>query len=285
MRLGLSTPVVVQIPGVAGSWEAEAGIDDLARIAATADDLGYEYLTCSEHVAIPTADAAARGCVYWDPLATLGFLAAHTHRILLATSVLVLGYHHPLEIAKRYGTLDRVSGGRLVLGVGIGSLAEEFKLLEAPWERRAARADDAIRALRASMSTRTPRYDGPFYSFSGLTVDPVAVQDRVPIWVGGRSAGSLQRAIRLADGWMPFGITPGAVQAMLDGLERPEGFEVLLSTGAALDPESDPDGTREQLVALRRAGATAITCAIRARSTQHYCEQLDRLRDVDSSQI
>jgi probable F420-dependent oxidoreductase len=280
MRLGLSTPIVVQVPGVAASWEAVAGIDELARIAAAADDLGYEYLTCSEHVAIPSAEAAIRGSVYWDPLATLAFLAAHTRRVTLATAVLVLGYHHPLEIAKRYGTLDRVSGGRLVLGVGIGSLTEEFDLLGAQWERRAARADDAIRALRASMSTPNPQYDGPYYSFGGLTVEPYAAQNRVPIWVGGRSAGSLQRAVTLADGWMPFGLTPGTVRAMLDGVERPNDFEVVLSTGAALDPESDPDGTRQQVLALQRAGATAITCSIRARSAQHYCEQLDRLMYV-----
>jgi hypothetical protein len=79
---------------------------------------------------------------------------------------------------------------------------------------------------------------------------------------------------------MPFGLESDAVRGMLDGVKRPEGFEVLLSTGAALDPGSDPDGTRERLVALRRAGATAITCAVRAHSAQHYCEQLGLLRDV-----
>ena len=280
MRLGLSTPVVVQVPGVAAPWEATAGIDDLARIAAAADDLGFEYLTCSEHIAIPTVNAASRGTVYWDPLATLGFLAAHTRRIRLATSVLVLGYHHPLEITKRYGTLDRVSGGRLILGVGIGSLTEEFDLLGALWERRAARADDAIRALRASMSTPTPQYHGPFYDYEGMTVQPHAEQPRVSIWIGGRSAASLQRAVRLADGWMPFGLAPCAVGAMLDTVDRPAGFEVLLPTAGTLDPEGDPTGTRARLTSLLDAGATAITCAVAAVSAEHYCEQLARLRNL-----
>src|SRR3954471_6305388 len=165
MRIGLSSPVVVQVPGVACGWEATATVDELGHIAHVADELGFAYLTCSEHVAVPNADAATRGGVYWDPLATFGFLAAHTQRIRLATSVLVLGYHHPLEIVKRYGTLDRISNGRLILGVGIGSLREEFELLDAPWEGRAARADDAIAAIRASMSTPTPRYRGPFYDY------------------------------------------------------------------------------------------------------------------------
>lgn len=124
MRVGLSTPVVVQVPQVASAWEATATVDDLVAIAQAADETGFDFLTCSEHVAIPRADAARRGAVYWDPLSTLGFLAAHTRRIRLATAVLVLSYHHPLELVKRYGTLDRLSCGRLVLGVGIGSLRE-----------------------------------------------------------------------------------------------------------------------------------------------------------------
>lgn len=279
MRLGLSTPVVVQVPGVASPWETEAGIADLARISAVADNLGFDYLTCSEHVAVPSEEAAARGAVYWDPLATLGFLAAHTRRIRLATSVLVLGYHHPLEIAKRYGTLDRVSAGRLVLGVGIGSLKAEFEMIDAPWQQRAARADDALRALRASLSSATPSYHGPFYDYEDMTVLPYAQQDRVPIWVGGRSAGSLRRATELADGWMPFGLAPASVRDLLDGVDLPTEFDVLLS--ATVDPEADPVATRKQLATLRDAGATAVTCVVRADSVDHYCEQLARLRDIE----
>jgi probable F420-dependent oxidoreductase len=280
MRIGLSTPVVVQVPGVASAWESTASVDDLAQIAQVADDLEFDHLTCSEHVAIPSADAPTRGAVYWDPLATLGFLAAHTARIRLTTSVLVLGYHHPLDIVKRYGTLDRVSGGRLILGVGIGSLREEFTLLDAPWEARAARADDAIAAIRASMSTPTPRYSGPFYEYRGLTVEPCAQQQRVPIWVGGRTSASLRRAVRLGDGWMPFGLTGDQIATMLARVELPDGFEVILSTGRAVDPGGDPDHVRCLLRDLRDAGATAVTCSMSAQSTEHYCEQLKRLRDV-----
>ncbi|KUI37947.1 LLM class F420-dependent oxidoreductase [Mycobacterium sp. IS-1590] len=279
MRLGLSTPVVVQVPGAAAPWEAAADIDDLAMIACAADKLGFDYLTCSEHVAIPSADAATRGAVYWDPLATLGYLAAHTRRIRLATSVLVLGYHHPLEIAKRYGTLDLISGGRLVLGVGIGSLAEEFALIGAVWDQRAARADDALRALRASLSNSTPQYRGRFYDYDGMMVLPHAQQQQVPIWVGGHSAASLRRAVELADGWMPFGLPPSEVSSMLAGVVLPTGFEVVLS--AVLDPEADPEGTRLKLASLKESGATAITCAVRADSARHYCDQLARLRDTE----
>ena len=87
-------------------------------------------------------------------------MAARTKQIRLATMTLVLGYHHPLAIVKRYGTLDHVSGGRVILGVGVGSRKEEFDLLGAPFDDRGARADDAVRALRTALATNEPEYDG-----------------------------------------------------------------------------------------------------------------------------
>ena len=194
-------------PKTSGAWEKHASIEDLARIAEAADRLGYHHLTCSEHIALPAAETHRRGTRYWDPLATFGYLAARTQRIRLATNVLVLGYHHPLEIAKRYGTLDKVSNGRLILGVGVGSLKEEFDLIGAPFDDRGPRGDDALEALRASLSVPEPAYHGEFYSFDGMVVDPCAVQARVPIWIGGRTLRSLRRAATLADGWAPFNVS------------------------------------------------------------------------------
>lgn len=280
LRIGLSTPVVMQVPGVASAWEADAGADDLATIARAADDLGYDHLTCAEHIAVPEAEAEGRGLTYWDPLSTLGFLAAHTHRVRLATSVIVLGYHHPLEIAKRFGTLDRLSGGRLVLGVGVGSLAAEFALLGAEFADRGERADDALAALRASLSSTRPAYDGRFYRYDGVVVDPCAVQPRVPIWVGGRTPRSLRRAVRLGDGWMPFGLSATELSGMLSRVDLPAGFEVVLATGRAVDPAGDPRVTGARLTRMRDAGATVVTCSVSARSAQHYVEQLAALRQI-----
>lgn len=280
MRIGLSTPAVLQVPGAASGWEQHADVDDLARIAAVADELGFEYLTCAEHVAIPVDEAGNRGTTYWDPLATLSFLAARTSRIRLATSVLVLGYHHPLEIAKRYGTLDRLSGGRVVLGVGVGSLRAEFDLLGAHFEDRGARADDALRALRASLSTPRPEYHGTYFDYGPVLVEPCARQPRVPIWVGGRTRRSLRRAVELADGWMPFALRDDEITRLLSEVPPPPGFEVVLSTGRAIDPGGDPSGTIDRLRALQAAGATAVTCVIAADSVDQHCDQMQRLRDL-----
>ncbi|MEB3021717.1 LLM class F420-dependent oxidoreductase [[Mycobacterium] crassicus] len=277
MRLGISTPVVVQTPGVASAWERDAGIDDVVRIAKAADELGFDYVTCSEHVAVPGDQGEGRGFVYWDPVATLAFLAAHTSRIRLATSIVVLGYHHPLEIAKAYGTLDRISGGRVVLGVGAGSIEAEFTMLNASWPDRGARADDAIRALRASLSDPRPSYDGEFYRFNDVIVEPCAVQPHLPIWVGGRTRRSLRRAVELCDGWMPFGLGRRALAEMLSCVDIPDGFDVVLGPGP-LNPLGDPATTARRLRALRDVGATIINCSIDAESVEHYCDQLAALR-------
>jgi probable F420-dependent oxidoreductase len=277
MRIGLSTPVVVQFPGGSAPWEREARPDDLVSIAKAADELGFDHLTCSEHVAIPASVASQRGSVYWDPLATLSYLAAHTRSIRLATSILVLGYHHPLELAKRYGTLDRLSGGRVVLGVGIGSLQEEFELLGASWKDRAARADDALRALRASLSRPDPSYNGSHFDFEGFVVEPHAVQEHLPMWVGGRSLRSLQRATTLANGWVPFGLSAEALGDMLAQAELPEGFELVLSPGRPVDPVGDPDPTIRALVDLCDVGATVANVALIAESRNHYLDQMAAL--------
>ena len=131
----MGSPIVTS----GATWADDGSIEDLARIAETADRLGYHHLTCSEHIALPASELDRRGAVYWDPLATFGFLAARTERIRFATHVLVLAYHHPLEIAKRYGTLDGVSNGRVILGVGVGTLKEEFDLIGAPFDDRGPR--------------------------------------------------------------------------------------------------------------------------------------------------
>jgi len=279
VRIGLSTPLVMQLPGVSSPWERSATVADLARVAHTADELGFDHLTCAEHVAVPVDEGAQRGLTYWDPLSTFGFLAAHTSRIRLTTSVIVLGYHHPLEIAKRFGTLDLLSGGRLVLGVGVGSLAEEFDLLGAAFDGRGERADDAIRALRASLSTTRPSYQGTHYRFDGFAVEPCAVQEKVPIWVGGRTLRSLRRAVTLADGWMPFGLSTADLQAMLARVDVPAGFETVLPAGP-LDPIADPRRATQRLTALRDVGATGVTVTVSAESADHYCDQLAALRDL-----
>ena len=280
MKIGIATPVVTNVGGAALTWERDATIEDIGRIAEAADRLGYHHLTCSEHIGIPASEAARRGGRYWDPLATLGYIAARTDRIRLATMTLVLGYHHPLEIVKRYGTLDHVSNGRVILGVGVGSLQEEFDLLGAPFGDRGDRGDDALRALRAALPTNEPMYEGEFYSFGGLTVDPCALQPHVPIWVGGRTKRSLRRALTLADGWCPFGVSVDTAAEWLSARDVPDGFEVVLPAERPLDPVGKPEAARETLEKMASAGTTTLFAYFTHTSLEHYLEQIHALAEM-----
>jgi probable F420-dependent oxidoreductase len=287
VKLGIVTPVVTRLPRAHATWEETAGIDEIARVAVEAERLGYHHLTCSEHVALPREVVEARGGTYWDPLPVFGYVAARTTTIRLATHVLVLGYHHPLAIAKRYGTLDRVSGGRLILGVGVGSLREEFELLGAEFAGRGGRGDDAVRALRASLSQREPAYRGEHYAYDGFVVDPCAVQSRVPIWVGGRTARSLRRAVELADGWAPFGLARADLADMIGRVRDTEAwakratpFELVLQNEHPFDPGAEPERVRDAAARLVEAGATTLNIRVVHHSLDHYVEQLAAMREL-----
>jgi probable F420-dependent oxidoreductase len=287
LRLGIVTPVVTRLPGAHAQWEEAAGITEITQVVVDAERLGYDFCTCSEHVAVPVDVAAVRGGTYWDPLAVFGYLAARTSTIGLATFVLVLGYHHPLEIAKRYGTLDAVSGGRLLLGVGSGSLEEEFAMLGAPFDDRGPRADDALRALRAALSDPQPRYDGAYYAFAGLRVEPHAVQRRVPIWIGGRTARSLRRAVELGDAWAPFGLRTAELGELLGRARdtdawatRKTPIEVVLQNDRPWDPSAEPARVSEQLDRMRAIGATGLAVRFVHHSVTHYVEQLAALSEL-----
>jgi probable F420-dependent oxidoreductase len=287
---GLLTPVLSLVPQGHSDWEPDGTIDDVRRIAEAADHLGYDYLTCSEHVAIPIDAMDLPGPRYWDPLATFGFLAAFTSRIRLATSILVLGYHHPLDIAKRYGTLDRICDGRLILGVGVGYLEPEFALLGAPFEDRGDRGDDAIRALRASFGRPQPAYDGRYYRFEGMVVDPCGVQVDVPIWVGGRTRRSLRRAIELGDGWCPFAVSRKNAAAWLADAaatdawqQRERPLDVVLSAPRPLDPLGAPDEAAAMVRSLSDVGATRMSLWFVHKSADHCMEQLEAMANVVAS--
>lgn len=278
MKFGILTPIVFRPPGQFSPWEVSAGRSELVTVAEAADQLGYHHLTCSEHIGLPSR-MVKRGVTYWDPLATLSYLAARTQTIRLATHVLVLGYHHPLDIAKGYGTLDQLSAGRVILGVGVGSLREEFELLGAPFEERGMIADDSLRALRASWGKLRPQYNGSHFQFDDLIIDPHAVSTSVPIWVGGYSKRSLRRARDLANGWVPFGLEPQQVIEMLDAAEVPLDFSVVLNP-PPLDPIAEPDHVRDEVARWTAAGATVQNIVLRHRDASHCVEQLHAFRDL-----
>lgn len=281
-------PVVTQPPKFGVSeWQRAGTAADLIEVARAAESAGYRYLCAPEHVALPVSREGIRGSVYWCPLSTLGLLAGATHRISLVTFVLVLGYHHPLDIAKRVGTLDRLSSGRAVLGVGVGSLVEEFALLGAPFDDRGARADDSLAALRAALGQRIPVYQGRYVRFDGMIVDPGLRAD-LEIWVGGQGARSLRRAIKFADVWAPFGIPRDEVLRLLGDARMADALAarkrplrvVLYPSIEEIDPLGNPRAVGEDLAAMHEAGVAAFIPHFVNRSRGHFIEQVHALAEI-----
>ena len=206
LRYGMQLPVQSQSTLYAEGWEAEAGPDDLLEIARSADRAGFDYLASCDHVGIPRRLAAAMSTVWYDPVATLAFLAAATERVRLLSHVAIVGLRHPLLTAKQYATLDHLSAGRLILGVGAGHVQEEFEALGVDFRQRGPVLDECLDALRAALGPdEFPEHHGKLYDFEGLGQRPRPVQERIPMWVGGSSPAAVRRAALKGDGWLPQG--------------------------------------------------------------------------------
>ena len=210
MVFGMQLPVQSQSKLYAEDWEETAGVDELAALAVAADRAGLFYVAVCDHVAIPRAYAERMGTTWYDTMTTLGFLAGITERVRLLTHVSVPAYRHPLMTAKAIATLDELSKGRAILGVGAGHLAAEFEMLKVDFERRGALLDEAIDVIEAALLDEFPAVDGPTWPVRDLGQRPRPVQQpRPPIWVGGSARPSLRRAAEKGDGWLPQG-TPRA---------------------------------------------------------------------------
>ncbi len=292
VALGIVTPVLHMNPRFdPPEWEVTATVSDVVSVVQAAESLGYDWVACSEHIAIPSAASTVRGGRYWDPFSTLGFFAAHTSRVGLLTHMAVLPYHHPLELVKRLGTLDLISDGRVIAGVGVGSLKPEFDVLGHAFDGRGDRADDAIRAMKASWGNRLPEYHGSHYDFEGFIVEPSGLSRDLPIWVGGRTRRSLRRALELGDAWMPFGFkldelaevlsdpkTQGGLSDFAQEHGRP--LKLILAPEPPVDPLGDRASTLSFLQSYVDIGATGFSLRFDHHSKSHYIEQMGAMADL-----
>ena len=153
---GMQLPIQSQSTLYVADWEKEAGPAELARIARVADEAGFFYLGVCDHTAIPRRLADAMGTIWYDTTATLGWLAALTRQTHLLSHVLILAQRHPLRAAKELSTLDHLSGGRLIVGVGAGHVPEEYELLTGDFEERGRHTDEAVSALARCFHRRVP---------------------------------------------------------------------------------------------------------------------------------
>ncbi len=192
---GLQLPIQSQSTIYVAEWELGSGPAELARVARQAEDSGFFYVAVCDHTAIPRRLAGAMSTTWYDTIATLGWLAGITTRIRLMSHVYVAAQRHPLRAAKEFSTLDALSGGRVIIGVGAGHVNEEFDLFGPPFDQRGAGLDEAIDALAAALCDEYPTLAGPRWPATDLGATPRPVQQpRPPIWVGGSSRAALRRA-------------------------------------------------------------------------------------------
>ncbi|MDX1382255.1 MAG: LLM class F420-dependent oxidoreductase [Thermoanaerobaculia bacterium] len=199
------------------------GVEDpheVARLGERAEALGFDSVWVNHHVLNAGYVRDRLGDrPYWDALVTLTWIASRTSRIVLGTSVLVIPYLHPMVLAKELATLDHLSGGRLIVGVGVGSLPEENAALGAPYASRGSYADEFLEVLRRLWTEERAGFAGEHFAFEDVISSPKPLQrPHPPIVVGGNRPPALRRAARLGDGWHPLGVSPDGVRRRLESL-------------------------------------------------------------------
>lgn len=231
--------------------------DVFETLVRTADSVGFESIWVVEHVVVPVGYESEypynksgrmpgpEGSPISDPLVALGFAAAISRRLRLATGIIILPQRHPFYVAKEFATLDVLSRGRAVMGVGIGWLEEEFDALAIPFRERAARTEESVRAVRSLWRPEPEAFEGEFYRWNAVHSLPRPIQQPgVPVVVGGHVEGAARRAARIGDGFFParggLDTLSGLFEALRDECGRvgrdPSAIELTASLG-----KSDPD--------------------------------------------
>jgi len=198
--------------------------DATARLGRAAEAAGFESLWVADHVVLPDPPSPERPMPpdqrLLDPIVSLTFLAAHTTRILLATGVIILPQRQALVLAKQLASLDVLSGGRVVFGLGVGWCEPEMRSVGVSFADRGRIADEYLQAMHAVWTQPKPRYQGRFVSFEGVQAMPRPVQRQMPIVVGGRSAPAFRRAVMQANGWYGFGLDLAATEKFVAALRE-----------------------------------------------------------------
>lgn len=294
---GMQLPIQSQSTLYVADWEKESGPAELARIAQVADEAEFFYLGVCDHTAIPRRLAEAMGTVWYDTTATLGWLAALTTRTHLLSHVLILAQRHPLRAAKELSTLDALSGGRLIVGVGAGHVPEEYELFTGGFDERGRHTDEAVAALARCFTAEFPELPGPRFPARDMGIAPRPVrQPRPPIWIGGSSPAAIRRTAAYGDGWLPQGTRrkdlPGQI-ARLRELREEFRPGAPIDIGTIVEPiylasgrsgwelpgwvlSGPAEQVAESLRELVAMGVNHLQVRFMARSAEEFCEQTAR---------
>jgi probable F420-dependent oxidoreductase len=274
VKLTTKIPGLCLYPGTGRHWWERITSEQIVAIARRCDELGFDYITVSDHLAMNRESAPEMGPRWVHSIAAAGFLLGATTRITVVPLV-VVPYHQPVELAKALSTLDFVSGGRLIPLLLVGYKQWEFDLVRAPFEARGQVMDEYVEAMLELWTADDPAYHGEFVSFDDVVFDPKPLQDPLPLWFGGRTRAALRRIARHGDGWMSYA-TPRAqfaemvayIREQPSFTERPRPLETWLELfEGRRDPDShavveqaqvarERDAILEQMHAVAAAGAT-----------------------------
>jgi probable F420-dependent oxidoreductase len=276
--------------GIAGANSAAfAERDHAIGLARTAEAAGVESLWTYEHIVVPGAYQSAYpysssgqmpDARFADALDWVAFLSAATERIAFGTGMLILPEHNPVELAKRAATIDRLSGGRLLLGVGVGWLKEEFDALGVPWEHRGTRADEYIQVMRSLWAADEASFTGRFVRFHKVCCYPRPVQvPGIPIIIGGHTEVAAARAGRIGDGFYPPAAPPGQIAGLLRIMKRsaeeagrdPASIEI--TAGASHDCDADTVKRYQDL------GVTRVMIGLPAQDPADVRHSIDALHE------
>ena len=257
-----------------------ASPEAITRAARHAEELGFRDVWVSDHTVHPAAQSYPSPYLY-DPLVTLTWAAAVTERVRLGTSVLVVPSHEPVGLANRLASIDNLSGGRLVVGAGVGWSEAEYVAVGRDFRTRGRRLDEALELLRAAWSEDPVTFHGEFTDLDEIRVLPKPAGS-IPIWIGGGSDAAYRRAIRHGDGFQVIGVTPDEAAPVVDRLRqaRPEPeFTISLRTG--WDPQGmDPGVIRDERAAFAEAGIQHVVSAPWRNDLDDWLRSMDLLADI-----
>jgi probable F420-dependent oxidoreductase len=266
MRFSTGLPGLTRYPPTVRDWERTATAADFQRMARTADELGFDSISVPEHFVVPDAAAETMGGFWPHALTAMAFVAGATTRLIVDSSVIVLPLHDPIALAKAVSTLDLLSGGRVRVSFGVGSLEREFETLGVAFHQRGRIADEYLAAMIELWTSEHPVFHGQHVDFQGIVFAPKPVQKpHPPIWIGGSSPAAMRRAAR-HDGWFPNGLslaqlTEGVAfirsQPEFGSPTRP--FDLMQTVSALVRADGTPSTAQAVVDAVGALQASGVT--------------------------
>lgn len=222
------------------TYRALANPENIRRAAELSEDHGFDSVWVTDHVIVPDSSRDAFGPAFFEAVSVMAYVAGITSRVQIGAAILIVPYRHPLLLAKALATVDQLSGGRVIVGAGLGWLETESTLMGIPHKRRARITDEALAVMRACWENEQPTFAGEHFDFSGFHFAPGPhAGRRLPVLIGGASSAALRRVARFGDGWIGDGLTFEELEASLAHLREavkaegrdPDSIEVAMRTG------------------------------------------------------